>query len=88
MGSYGGATAKGQRSMLAELGITEENMGAPIHSSMDVVLIDYNCDGRPVFIDKYVHEAVGIIVVNRVKFHVFRLPKIGCSRCPPLSDFP
>lgn len=74
--------------MLAELGITEENMGAPIHSSMDVVLIDYNCDGRPVFIDKYVHEAVGIIAVNRVKFRVFRLPKIGCSRCLSAKRFP
>ena len=88
MGSYGGATAKGQRSMLAELGITEENMGAPIHSSMDVVLIDYNCDGCPEFIDKYVHEAVGIIAVNRVKFRVFRLPKIGCSRCLSAKRFP
>lgn len=69
MGSHGGATAEGQRNMLMELGITEENVGAPIYASMDVVLIDHISDGRPVFVDKYAHEADGIIVVNRVKNH-------------------
>ena len=44
MGSHGGATAEGQRNMLMELGITEENVGAPIYASMDVVLIDHISD--------------------------------------------
>lgn len=37
MGSHGGATAEGQRSVLAEYGITEETMGIPIYSSMETV---------------------------------------------------
>src|SRR5436189_4194849 len=39
MGSHGGATAAGQREMLAEWGITAERMGCPIHSSMEVVRV-------------------------------------------------
>ena len=34
MGSHGGATAEGQREVLASYGITEETMGVPIHASM------------------------------------------------------
>src|SRR5271157_2150983 len=39
MGSHGGATAEGQTSVLAELGITEDSMGVPVKSSMEVVKI-------------------------------------------------
>ena len=35
MGSHGGATADGQRHMLAELGITEETVGAEIKATME-----------------------------------------------------
>ena len=34
MGSHGGATAEGQTQILTDYGITEENMGCPIKSSM------------------------------------------------------
>ena len=37
MGSHGGGTGPGQRTMLAHLGITEASVGAPIESEMDVV---------------------------------------------------
>ena len=37
MGSHGGATAEGQKNMLAGLGITEETMGAPVRSTMETV---------------------------------------------------
>ena len=39
MGSHGGATAEGQREVLAGYGITEETMGCPILSSMEAVRI-------------------------------------------------
>jgi hypothetical protein len=39
MGSHGGATAKGQVSVLHSLGITEQAVGCPIHSCMDTVRI-------------------------------------------------
>ncbi|MBU5626126.1 DUF362 domain-containing protein [Oscillibacter sp. MSJ-2] len=69
MGSHGGATAEGQRNMLAGLGVTEETMGVPILATMDVELIAHISDGRPVYVDKYAHEADGIILVNRIKNH-------------------
>lgn len=69
MGSHGGATAKGQIEMLETIGITEETMGVPIKSSMEVVQIGEILDGRPVYLDKYTNEADGIILINRVKAH-------------------
>jgi hypothetical protein len=34
MGSHGGATPEGQTEILAEYGITEANLGVPIHAAM------------------------------------------------------
>jgi hypothetical protein len=69
MGSHGGATAAGQVEVLHGYGITEEAMGAPILSSMEVVQLGVTADGLPVFMDKYASEAAATIVVNRVKKH-------------------
>ena len=69
MGSHGGATADGQREMLEHLGITEETVGAPIVSSMEVVEIGKTEIGLPVYVDKNAYEADGIIILNRVKTH-------------------
>ena len=69
MGSHGGGTAKGQVEVLKSLNITEESVGAPIVSSMEVVEIGKSCFGFPVFVDKNAAEADGVIVVNRIKPH-------------------
>jgi len=69
MGSHGGATPEGQVNILRNYGITQETVGAPIFSSLDVELLGYLEDGIPVYIDKYAKRADGIIVVNRVKPH-------------------
>lgn len=75
MGSHGGASAEGQKELLADYGITEESMGCPIYSSMEVKKIGRTADGREVFIDKTAAEADGIIVVGRIKPHTaFRGP--------------
>ncbi len=75
MGSHGGATAKGQREVLAHLGVTEESAGCEIRSSMEVVKISELSNGLPVYVDKYASEADGIVVINRVKPHTaFRGP--------------
>ena len=37
MGSHGGATTEGQKEVLASAGITEEQMGVPIHATMETV---------------------------------------------------
>lgn len=69
MGSHGGATVEGQRQVLADLGVTEETMGCPIISSMEVVEVGKLENGLAVLIDKEAYEADGVVVLNRVKPH-------------------
>ncbi len=69
MGSHGGATAEGQRDLLAGYGITPEAVGAPVVSSMEVVQLGTTPGGLPVFCDRQAAEADGIILINRVKPH-------------------
>lgn len=69
MGSHGGATAQGQKDMLAGFGITEENMGCEIRSSMEVVELGVSDTGRTVYFDKNAYESDGIIVSCRLKPH-------------------
>jgi len=69
MGSHGGATAEGQLEVLATYNITEDTMGVPINSSMEVVQIAALEDGYPVYIDKIAFECDAIVPVCRVKPH-------------------
>ncbi|MDK2823883.1 MAG: hypothetical protein PWQ67_1559 [Clostridia bacterium] len=74
MGSHGGATPEGQIKVLNEYGITEETMGVPIHSSLDVVevgtvKVPSVPKEFPVYVDKIGYNADGIVVINRVKPH-------------------
>ncbi|MBD7968519.1 lactate racemase domain-containing protein [Paenibacillus gallinarum] len=69
MGSHGGATAEGQREVLAHLGVTEETMNCEIRSSMEVVQLGELSNGLPVYIDQYAANADGIVVINRIKPH-------------------
>ena len=69
MGSHGGATAHGQVSVLESLGITEKRVGAPIHSSMEVVQLGTTKHGLDVYCDKLAFDADGIIICNRIKVH-------------------
>ncbi len=75
MGSHGGATAEGQHAILAGYGITEDYIGCPVVSSMEVKKIGVNDEGGEVYIDKNAAEADGIILGCRVKPHTaFRGP--------------
>ena len=57
MGSHGGGTAQGQSEVLSNFGITEQTMGVPVISSMDVVLLGHVLDDIPVYIDKHALSA-------------------------------
>lgn len=75
MGSHGGATAEGQIEVLRHLGVTENSVGAPIRSSMEVNQIASLDNGLPVYVDRLACQADGIVVINRVKPHTaFRGP--------------
>ncbi|OOM80840.1 lactate racemase domain-containing protein [Clostridium sp. BL-8] len=69
MGSHGGATAEGQIEVLNGYGITEEYLGCPIKSSMEVKMIGCTEEGQEVFIDKNAAEADGIVISCRIKPH-------------------
>jgi hypothetical protein len=69
MGSHGGATAEGQRELLAGYEVTPESMGVEVRSDMDTVVLGTNPVGLPIYFDKNAHEADGIVLLNRVKPH-------------------
>ena len=52
MGSHGGATAEGQAHVCEKFGVTEDYVGCPIRSSMDVVQLPDTPEGIPVFVSK------------------------------------
>ena len=69
MGSHGGATAEGQRMVLAELGVTEDSAGAEIRATMEVRQIGQVPDGPPLFQDVNAAAADATILISRVKPH-------------------
>lgn len=71
MGSHGGATAEGQAELLAGYGISEEETGVPVLSSMETEYLgDAECDTPfPVHFDRNAFHSDGVIVINRVKSH-------------------
>lgn len=69
MGSHGGATAEGQRKLLAGYGIYEENIGMPVLSSMETQIVGHTVDGLPVHVDANALRADCIIPFGRIKAH-------------------
>ena len=74
MGSHGGGTAEGQRDLLASLGITEADVGAPIRASMAVTSLGSLSTARGRTLDVVVDaiaatEADAVIPIARIKPH-------------------
>jgi len=69
MGSHGGATAAGQRELLAHYEVTEAAMGCPIRSDMDTVELGEVEGGVPVWFDRNAYAADATIPIGRVKPH-------------------
>ena len=85
MGSHGGATAEGQRAVLADThGIDEASVGCPVESSMDVVQVGTTGTGFPVYQDRLCHEADGVLAVNRVKPHTGFTARVESGLCKML----
>jgi hypothetical protein len=87
MGSHGGATADGQRAMLAELGMTEASLGCEIRATMETVEVARTppmADGHtmPLYLDRHAASAHRILPVNRTKPHTcFKGPiESGCAK--------
>jgi hypothetical protein len=69
MGSHGGATAAGQRQLLADYGVSEQALGVPVKTDMTAVPIGTNSWGEPVYWDRNAFEADAVVTVSRVKPH-------------------
>src|SRR5438045_2963397 len=52
MGSHGGATAEGQRELLANYEITPETMGVEVRTDMDTVVVGTSVIGLPIYFDR------------------------------------
>ena len=78
MGSHGGATAEGQREILAEYGISEETLNVPVRPAMDVQTLGPTSEGVEVVWSAEALRADGVIVINRIKPHTdFQSDSIG-----------
>ena len=69
MGSHGGGTAAGQRSVLEGYGLSEDATGAPVRSDMSVLETGRTRRGMPVWFNTVAAAADAIIIVNRIKPH-------------------
>jgi len=69
MGSHGGSTPEGQVELLNGMGITEESVGAPFVSSMEVRKIGELNGEVEIFLSKTAIDADGIFPVGRIKPH-------------------
>jgi hypothetical protein len=69
MGSHGGATPEGQANVLAEYGITPQELGVPFETSMEVRTIGTTPGGLDVVFSAVALQAHGIVVINRIKPH-------------------
>ena len=81
MGSHGGATADGQERLLREYGITEQSIGVPVRSNMDVVKIGSIAGGYPIYCDKTAYEADFIVPIGRIKPHTSISGKVESGLC-------
>ena len=64
MGSHGGGTAAGQRALLAEYGITEPEVGCPVRTEMETVVVGTNSFGLPIHFDQNAHRADAIVLLE------------------------
>ena len=69
MGSHGGATAAGQTQLLAKMDVTEDAVGAPIRSSMEVVALGEAAPGLTAYSDRLAAAADATLILGRVKPH-------------------
>lgn len=75
MGSHGGATAQGQRDILASYGVTEERMSARVLSDMEPVVLGKTKNELTLYLDRNASQADWIIPIGRIKPHTdFRGP--------------
>jgi hypothetical protein len=69
MGSHGAASPAGQAMVLGKYKITEETMGCPVISQLEVVSVGVTPEGITAYLDKSAYDSDGVMLVGRVKWH-------------------
>ena len=69
MGSHGGATVEGQLGVLAQLGVTEESVGAPLRATMEVREIGRLPEEMPLYQGLDSAAADHTLLISRIKPH-------------------
>jgi len=85
MGSHGGATADGQKLVLAKLGIIESSMQVPVVPDMDVECIGKLPCGLELFFSSRALEADHVILINRVKPHTKFRAEVESGLCKMMT---
>lgn len=84
MGSHGNGTEKGQKEVLESYGITKEELGVEIVTTVDVVKLGTTSRGFNVYFDRAAYEADMVIPVNRVKLHTDFVGELQSGLCKML----
>lgn len=84
MGSHGNGTEEGQQKVLESYGITEEKLGIPVVTTVDVNCLGKTESGRDVYFDKAAMKADIIIPINRVKLHTDFAGELQSGLCKML----
>lgn len=84
MGSHGNGTEEGQREVLKSYGITEENLGVEILTTVDVVKLGETSKGFSVYFDREAYNADLVIPINRVKLHTDFVGDLQSGLCKML----
>ena len=85
MGSHGGGTAEGQRRVLTEYGISEEQIGAPVRATMETKLLGTTPQGVEVHGDANAFGADHVAIIGRVKPHTAFRAEIESGLCKMLT---
>lgn len=84
MGSHGNGTENGQREVLESYGITKENLGVDVITTVDVIKLGETSKGFNVYFDKTAFEADMIVPINRVKLHTDFVGELQSGLCKML----
>ncbi|MFW6080773.1 MAG: lactate racemase domain-containing protein [Desulfosalsimonas sp.] len=85
MGSHGGASAEGQKALLAGYGITGQSLGVPVVAGMDTAVIGHTQAGMPLYVSKEALAADHVVAVNRIKPHTKFCADIESGLCKMLA---
>jgi len=85
MGSHGGATAAGQKAVLAKYQVTEEKMKVPIVADMETQWAATHPSGLNIFISKAALAADHLVIINRVKPHTKFKADIESGLCKMMA---